>query len=70
MPTGAGGGGGRCRPARRRRASTASPGSTRGRWTATRLAEDRYLLVTGTAFGNHDLAWIHKQQAALPEGDE
>jgi len=37
--------------------------------TATRLAEDRYLLVTGTAFGNHDLAWIHKQQAALPEGD-
>ena len=24
--------------------------------TATRLAADRYLLVTGTAFGNHDLA--------------
>jgi len=37
--------------------------------TATRLAEDRYLLVTGTAFGNHDLGWIRKQQAALPEGD-
>ncbi len=29
--------------------------------TATRLAEDRYLLVTGTAFGNHDLGWIRKQ---------
>ena len=26
--------------------------------TATRLADDRYLLVTGTAFGTHDLAWI------------
>lgn len=37
--------------------------------TATRLAEDRYLLVTGTAFGNHDLAWIHKQQAALAKDD-
>ena len=37
--------------------------------TATRLADDRYLLVTGTAFGKHDLGWIHKQQAALPEGD-
>jgi glycine cleavage system T protein len=28
--------------------------------TATRLAEDRFLLVTGTAFGNHDLGWIRK----------
>ncbi|MCU1380625.1 MAG: FAD-dependent oxidoreductase [Acidimicrobiales bacterium] len=37
--------------------------------TVTRLADDRFLLVTGTAFGNHDLAWIHKQQASLPEGD-
>ena len=26
--------------------------------TVTRLADDRFLLVTGTAFGNHDLAWI------------
>lgn len=37
--------------------------------TSTRLAHDRFLLVTGTAFGNHDLGWIRKQQAALPEGD-
>jgi 4-methylaminobutanoate oxidase (formaldehyde-forming) len=37
--------------------------------TATRLAADRYLLVTGTAFGNHDLAWIHKQAARRPEAD-
>jgi 4-methylaminobutanoate oxidase (formaldehyde-forming) len=29
--------------------------------TATRLDEDRYLLVTGTAFGNHDTGWIRKQ---------
>ena len=26
--------------------------------TVTRLAPDRFLLVTGTAFGNHDLGWI------------
>ena len=26
--------------------------------TVTRTAADRFLLVTGTAFGNHDLAWI------------
>src|SRR5439155_25202629 len=29
--------------------------------TVTRLAEDRFRLVTGTAFGNHDLGWIRKQ---------
>jgi glycine cleavage system aminomethyltransferase T/glycine/D-amino acid oxidase-like deaminating enzyme len=37
--------------------------------TATRLGEQRYLLVTGTAFGQHDLGWIRKQQDQLPEGD-
>jgi 4-methylaminobutanoate oxidase (formaldehyde-forming) len=37
--------------------------------TATRLAADRYMLVTGTALGVHDLGWIHKQQALLPSGD-
>ncbi len=26
--------------------------------TVTRLAADRFQIVTGTAFGNHDLAWI------------
>src|SRR3954465_2172740 len=26
--------------------------------TISRLAADRYLLVTGTAFGQHDLAWL------------
>jgi glycine cleavage system aminomethyltransferase T/glycine/D-amino acid oxidase-like deaminating enzyme len=29
--------------------------------TVTRLATDRFRLVIGTAFGNHDLAWIRKQ---------
>lgn len=24
----------------------------------TRLADDRFRIVTGTAFGQHDLAWI------------
>ena len=28
--------------------------------TVTRLAEDGYLLVTGTAFGNHDAAWLRR----------
>jgi 4-methylaminobutanoate oxidase (formaldehyde-forming) len=37
--------------------------------TATRIDTQRYLLVTGTAFGNHDLGWIRKQQERLPEGD-
>jgi 4-methylaminobutanoate oxidase (formaldehyde-forming) len=30
-------------------------------FTVTRLAPDRFLIVTGTAFGNHDLGWIRKQ---------
>ncbi len=33
-------------------------------FTVTRLAEDRFLIVTGTAFGNHDLGWIRRH---LPE---
>jgi 4-methylaminobutanoate oxidase (formaldehyde-forming) len=27
-------------------------------FTVTRLAEERFLIVTGTAFGNHDLGWL------------
>jgi glycine cleavage system aminomethyltransferase T/glycine/D-amino acid oxidase-like deaminating enzyme len=30
--------------------------------TVSRLDDDRFLLVTGTAFGNHDIGWIRKQQ--------
>jgi glycine cleavage system aminomethyltransferase T/glycine/D-amino acid oxidase-like deaminating enzyme len=29
--------------------------------TVTRLDDDRFRLVIGTAFGNHDVAWIRKQ---------
>src|SRR6185369_4765181 len=29
-------------------------------FTITRLATDRFLIVTGTAFGNHDLGWIRR----------
>jgi glycine cleavage system aminomethyltransferase T len=29
-------------------------------FTVTRLAGDRFLIVTGTAFGNHDLGWIRR----------
>ncbi|MDQ1534865.1 MAG: hypothetical protein QOF28_2626, partial [Actinomycetota bacterium] len=37
--------------------------------TATRLGADRFLLVTGTAFGNHDLGWIRKQLDLSPPTD-
>jgi glycine cleavage system T protein len=33
-------------------------------FTVTRLAEERFRIVTGTAFGRHDLAWIRSH---LPE---
>jgi 4-methylaminobutanoate oxidase (formaldehyde-forming) len=29
--------------------------------TVTRLGEDRFRLITGTAFGNHDLGWIRRR---------
>ena len=29
-------------------------------FTVTRLAPDRFLIVTGTAFGRHDLSWIEE----------
>jgi len=29
-------------------------------FTVTRLADERFFIVTGTAFGNHDLAWMRK----------
>ncbi|MEX0816833.1 MAG: FAD-dependent oxidoreductase [Gaiellales bacterium] len=29
-------------------------------FTVTRLADDRFRIVTGTAFGQHDLAWIRR----------
>ena len=31
-------------------------------FTVTRLDDDRFLIVTGTAFGNHDLSWMRKHQ--------
>jgi glycine cleavage system aminomethyltransferase T/glycine/D-amino acid oxidase-like deaminating enzyme len=34
-------------------------------FTVTRLAEDRFRIVTGTAFGQHDLAWIRQH---VPDG--
>ncbi len=35
-------------------------------FTVTRLGQERFLIVTGTAFGNHDLAWIARH---LPGDD-
>ena len=31
-------------------------------FTVTRLDEDRFFIVTGTAFGNHDLDWMRRNQ--------
>ncbi|MEO8274407.1 MAG: FAD-dependent oxidoreductase, partial [Chloroflexota bacterium] len=33
-------------------------------FTVTRIADDRFLIVTGTAFGNHDLGWIRRHLPA------
>jgi 4-methylaminobutanoate oxidase (formaldehyde-forming) len=33
-------------------------------FTVTRLGERRYRIVTGTAFGNHDLGWLRKHAPA------
>lgn len=38
--------------------------------TATRLAAQRYLVVTGTAFGQHDLGWLLKQMDLLGYDDK
>ncbi|GGO80637.1 GcvT family protein [Nonomuraea cavernae] len=37
-------------------------------FTVTRRAEDEFLVVTGTAFGSHDLGWL-RRQAALTGAD-
>jgi 4-methylaminobutanoate oxidase (formaldehyde-forming) len=31
-------------------------------FTVTRLDDDRFFIVTGTAFGNHDLGWMRRNQ--------
>jgi 4-methylaminobutanoate oxidase (formaldehyde-forming) len=33
-------------------------------FTVTRIAQERFLIVTGTAFGNHDAAWIRRHLPA------
>ena len=38
-------------------------------FTVSRLAEDRFGIVTGTAFGRHDLAWIRSHLPADGSGD-
>ncbi|MGN6378560.1 MAG: aminomethyltransferase family protein, partial [Gaiellales bacterium] len=37
-----------------------SRGGIESDFTVTRLGERRYRIVTGTAFGNHDLGWLRK----------
>jgi len=36
--------------------------------TITRLGDDQFQIVTGTAFATHDLGWIRRQAARLAEG--
>jgi len=38
-----------------------SRGGIESDFTVTRLGDDAFLIVTGTAFGSHDLAWLRRQ---------
>jgi glycine cleavage system aminomethyltransferase T/glycine/D-amino acid oxidase-like deaminating enzyme len=38
-------------------------------FTVTRTAEQEFLIVTGTAFGSHDLAWLTKQARLIDAPD-
>jgi glycine cleavage system aminomethyltransferase T/glycine/D-amino acid oxidase-like deaminating enzyme len=38
-----------------------SRGGIESDFTVTRTADDAFLIVTGTAYGSHDMAWLHKQ---------
>ncbi len=38
-----------------------SRGGIEADFTVTRLGEDRFWVITGTAYGTHDLAWLRKQ---------
>ena len=35
-------------------------------FTVARLGEERFSIVTGTAFGNHDREWIRRNLAEAP----
>jgi 4-methylaminobutanoate oxidase (formaldehyde-forming) len=39
-------------------------------FTVTRLAENRFRIVTGTAFGRHDLAWIRRHAPATVQVED
>ena len=47
-------------PSSTRSCSTGAAGSARP-WTVTRLASDRFMLITGMAYGQHDLGWLRSQ---------
>jgi 4-methylaminobutanoate oxidase (formaldehyde-forming) len=38
-----------------------SRGGIESDFTVTRIADDAFLVVTGTAFGSHDMAWLRRQ---------
>ena len=38
-------------------------------YTVTQLGSDEFMIVTGTAFGTHDIEWIRKQQRELSYTD-
>ena len=41
-----------------------SRGGIESDFTVTRIAEDEFMIVTGTAFGTHDIAWLRRQARA------
>ena len=38
-------------------------------YTVTQIAEDEFLIITGTAFGNHDGGWLRKQRREMDFAD-
>ncbi|MEI6220829.1 MAG: FAD-dependent oxidoreductase [Actinomycetes bacterium] len=42
-----------------------SKGGIESDYTVTQVAEDEFLIITGTAFGNHDGGWLRKQRREL-----
>ena len=42
-----------------------SKGGIESDYTVTQISDDRFLIITGTAFGNHDGGWLRKQRREL-----
>ena len=46
-----------------------SKGGIESDYTVTQIGEDEFLIITGTAFGNHDGGWLRKQRREMEFAD-